>query len=384
MAFTFLAGGQSHAQCTEIVSGLHGPTGITQSNKGNLLVAEAGPVTPNSGRISIVTTEGERRTLVDGLPSGVYFETNGASGPNGVFLRGRTLYVTIGVGNSVVAGPGPGLIAPNPTPASPLFSSVLAIHFSAHVEATTAGFTLTAAQQHALAAGETVTLWNGQGDRMTIDLVVNFRNYIPDPRPNFAGNVRQSNPFDLLALGNHLYVTDGGQNSVKEVDLARGTSSVLVTFAPIPNPLFPNVGGPVVEAVPTGIAYADGKLLVTLFRGFPFVPGLSVVAQVDPTTGQHAPLIRGLTDAIDVLPITRNSSRNDQDARYLVLQFASAPFLSPPGLLLEFDSATSAPRLLANCLIAPTSMTLDDRTGKVYIAELTGQIIAVQVKGGNH
>jgi hypothetical protein len=379
-----LGAAQVRAECNEVVSGLLGPMGITQSNKGNLLVAESGPATPNSARISIVSPQGERRTLVSGLPSGVYFETGQASGPSGLFLHGRTLYVTIGIGDSIMAGPGPGLYLPNPNPSSPLFSSVLAIHFSANVEKTTTGFTLTLAQQQTLASGQNVTLSNAQGDRITIELVVNFPNYTPDPRASFPRNVRGSNPFDLVALNNHLYVTDAAQNTVNRVELDHGTFSVLATFPPIPNPLFPNVGGPFIEAVPTGIAYADGKLLVALFRGFPFLLGTSVVEKVDPQTANHAPLITGLSDAIDVLAITKDSTSDDSKPSYLILQFASAPFLSPPGLLLEFDSATSSPRQLADCLVAPTSMTLDSKTEKLYVTALTGQIIAIRVNAEAH
>jgi hypothetical protein len=47
------------------------------------------------------------------------------------------------------------------TGSSPVLSSVLAIHFSAAVEAMTTGFTLTAANQATLASGQTVTLFNG-------------------------------------------------------------------------------------------------------------------------------------------------------------------------------------------------------------------------------
>ncbi len=128
------------AQCpvTQIASGLEGPLGITISNKGNLLVSEKGTRTPNTGRISIVDPAGNRRTLIDGLPSGISFEgNNDPSGVGGLFLRGRTLYVAVGVGDAVQAGPTPGTTLPNPHPSSPLFSSVLALHFSAGVEKAT-------------------------------------------------------------------------------------------------------------------------------------------------------------------------------------------------------------------------------------------------------
>ncbi|MCI0535633.1 MAG: hypothetical protein L0Z50_10440, partial [Verrucomicrobiales bacterium] len=121
------------AQCpaVELVSGLRGPLGIVQSNQRNLLISERGTRTPNTGRISIVDLDGNRRTLLDGLPSGIS-DVNDPSGPTGLFMRGRTLYVAIGSGDVAIAGPFPGTTLPNPNPvSSPLFSSVLAIHFSA-------------------------------------------------------------------------------------------------------------------------------------------------------------------------------------------------------------------------------------------------------------
>jgi hypothetical protein len=55
---------------TTVTSGLRRPMGMALSNQGNLLVSETGTATPHSGRISIVDPAGERRTLLDGLPSG--------------------------------------------------------------------------------------------------------------------------------------------------------------------------------------------------------------------------------------------------------------------------------------------------------------------------
>jgi len=55
------------AQCTSIASGLLEPLGLTLSNQNNLLVAETGTTSPESGRISIVAPDGQRRTLLAGL-----------------------------------------------------------------------------------------------------------------------------------------------------------------------------------------------------------------------------------------------------------------------------------------------------------------------------
>jgi glucose/arabinose dehydrogenase len=51
-------------------SGLKAPVKSILTPKGNLLVAEAGNG-PNTGRISIIDGNGNRRTLIDGLPSGL-------------------------------------------------------------------------------------------------------------------------------------------------------------------------------------------------------------------------------------------------------------------------------------------------------------------------
>ena len=363
----------ANAQCpvTVVAGGLQGPIGITESNQGRFFVSETGPPVVNSGRISIVDTDGVRRTLLSGLPSAVG-SIGDFSGPTGIFMRGRTLYVLIGEGNSTIPGPFPGAELPNPNPASPLFSSVLAIHISAHTEAVTSGFTLTLAQQQALAEGETVTLSNGAGDKITIELIVNFPNFVDNPSlpPPF---VIHSNPFDLVVVGDQVFVTDGGRNLVFDVDIPTGTFSELVAFPPIANPL--PFGPPVVEAVPTGITYFKGQLLVTLFRGFPFPPGSSVVEQVDPSTGAHSVLISGLSSAIDVLPIT---SKGDTD--YLVLQFSTNMLGGAPGSLLRFETPTSTPTVLAGCLITPTSMTLDEKTNTLYITELaTGRVVSVPI-----
>lgn len=85
------------AQTTSVfTTGLSQPAKIILTPTDNLLVTETlGP--PNSGRVSIIDRNGNRRTLVDGLPSGISAE--GPSGPSGLDMRGRTLFVAIGEGD---------------------------------------------------------------------------------------------------------------------------------------------------------------------------------------------------------------------------------------------------------------------------------------------
>ena len=104
--------------------------------------------------------------------------------------------------------------------------------------------------------------------------------------------------------------------------------------------------------------------------------GTSVVEEVDPLTGEHAPLITGLKTAIDVLTMTTPAGTD-----YLVLQNASVgPFFGGPGLLLRFRASGGPPEVLADCLDRPTSMTLDDKAGVVYATELvTGRVAAISL-----
>ena len=317
-------------------------------------------------------------TLVDGLPSGTN-DVGDPSGPAGVFTRGRTLYVAIGIGDNVLAGPLPRTQVVNPNPSSPIFSAVLAIHFSAYTERITAGFSLTPDDHATLAGGETVRLSNGAGDTIAIELVTNLPDYVLNPPPNPTSTVRlASNPFDLVAIADRLYVTDGGRNSVWQVDVPSGASSALVEFPTVPNPVFPTIGGPVVEAVPTGISTHAGQLLVTLFRGFPFPAGTSSVEQIDPATGSRAVFIEGLKTAIDILAVRSETVEPSYDS--LVLQHASGPvLLAAPGTLARIDGGTGAAAVIAGCLNRPTSMARDARTGAVYITELlTGRLVVVQ------
>ncbi|HWT02542.1 MAG TPA: ScyD/ScyE family protein [Pyrinomonadaceae bacterium] len=370
----FAVVGASAQQCpvTGFSSGLQLPSGVAQSPLGNLLVTENGTSAPNTGRVSIVEPGGTRRTLINGLPSGIN-DVGDISGPNGLLLAGRTLYVAIGSGDATVAGPIPGTELPNPQPSSPLYASILAIHFSANVEKTTDGLTLTPAHQQALAQGKKVKLGAG-GDKVTVELVANFPDYAPDPLPFFADNVRHSNPYHMAAAGNLLYVTDAGMNSVRKVNLNTGAFSTLAAFAPIPNPL--PFGPPVIEAVPTGIFLGGGQLLVTLFRGFPFPPGASTVVAVDVKKGTQAPFINGLSSAIDVLPV---KSKGDTD--YLVLELSTDLLSGQPGRLLRFETQGSAPTVIADCLVSPSAMTHNAKTRTLYVTEIfTGRVVTIPVE----
>ena len=63
---------------------------------------------------------------------------------------------------------------------------------------------------------------------------------------------------------------------------------------------------------------------------------------------------------------------------YLVLQHASGPVLSGPGILTRFDATGGSSTTVAACLMRPTSMTRD-KTGAIYITEITnGRVVVIR------
>ena len=219
--------------------------------------------------------------------------------------------------------------------------------------------------------GEKLSFSNGGGDKITVELVVDFPNFVPDPLPFFPANVRHSNPFGLVGIGDQLYISDGGRNAVLKVDIPTGSFSVLTTFPPIPNPA--PFGPPVIEAVADNVREYNGQLLVTLLRGFPFLAGNSVVMSVNPVTGSAAPFITGLTSAIDVLPVKTKGATS-----FLTLEVSTDLLGGAPGRLQRFPTPAGPGIFISTCLIGPSNMERDDKTSTLYITEIfTGRIIKI-------
>jgi hypothetical protein len=339
---------------TVIATGLQAPMKIRLTPVGNLLVLEGG-TGPNTGRISIISRDGTRRTLVDGLPSGI--NTDGGApgapiGPTGVEFFGDSIYVTIGSGDEAIVGPG--TVIPNPNASSPILSSLLKLRLGS-VDSSAGDFHLVAAQHATLKAGAEVALSNAQGETLRISLIVDFPDVV-------EGNRSGSNPFGVVAFGNRLYVVDAAYNQIQNVDPATGSFTTLVTFPRFTNPLAP-MGPPTIDPVPDSIRVSNGQFLVSFLTGFPFPPGSASIARVDPSTGSAQTVISGRTSAIDAL------SPAVAPTKYLVLEFSTNMTSNAPGQLLFFDSASAAPTVLASPLITPTNMAFDPQTREVFITE---------------
>jgi sugar lactone lactonase YvrE len=195
----------------------------------------------------------------------------------------------------------------------------------------------------------------------------------PIPAANYFARLNPDTPIGRkLEERSKIFVLNAGMNTVVEVAASTGRSKVITRFPPLTNPLFPGVGGPVTDAVPTGIfARDDGTLLVSVLSGFPFAAGNAKVYSVDSTTGAFTPLIEGLTTATDVLEVG--------GATY-VLEISTDFLGGAPGRLLRFATPTSAPTVLAGGLIGPTGLAYEPSRNELIVSEtFTGLIRRVAI-----
>ena len=368
ISFLFLAS-SAWCQPQTLVTGLQAPNKIILTPRGNFLVTETS-TSPNSGRVSFVSRAGVRRSLLEGLPSGTQVTLAGGSGPAAMALRERTLYLTIGPGDSERAGAAPGTSMLNPQGASsPIFSSLLEIRFSADVDAIAGTFRMTPQHQQALNDGAEVEL-SDAGVTTRISLLTRF----PIAEPHPAAVYKFSNPWGLAlsADGRNLYLTDASQNCLLRIDPATGRWRRLARFGPLPNPT--PVGPPVLDAVPTSVRIYGDSVLVSFLSGFPFAAGNGRVLVVNPETGAADPFIFNLTSVTDVLWRPRPSGR----AQFFVLEFSANQSANPapPGRLLRFDTSEAQ---VAGTFITPVSMVFDEATSELFILELRGQIQQLKI-----
>jgi hypothetical protein len=356
-----------------LATGLQNPIKLAPGPRGTLLVAENGTA-PNSGRVSIVDRSGRRRTLIDGLPSGLTAPNNDPDGVTGIALLGRTLYIVIGEGDAIRNGATPGTQVPNPAGiSSPVLSTLLRLRLEGDADRVSGSFHLKPDDHWTLADGEELALTSDAADKATMFVVTDFRDSVPDPNTIY----RNSHPFGIAfhnASPDSAFIVDAGRNAVWRVTLNTGRQRLLTRFAPVKSIA---AGPPFSDAVPDSIHAWDGQLLVTLLTGFPFSPSQARVMRVDPRTGETAPFIVGLNSAIDLAV----RQRRDERPQFWVLEFSANQGTRPPlpGRLLRYDTAEG--RVVLNDLITPTSMVLDAESGDLFITEMgPGTIKQVKIQ----
>jgi hypothetical protein len=365
LACTVLFALPARPQGPPFVAGLNAPTHMTFSAQGNLIVAESGLDVANTGRISIVDrATATRRTLIDGLPSAINLAGGepAPSGPSGVALAGGALYVAIGSGDETLPGSAEGSEMPNPSPSSPIFSSLLSLTSATSYDVIHGGFALAVSDQARLKNGETVTLHNAAGESLAVKLVADFPDYSVEPRPDFQANVRASNPFGVAVSASTAYVVDASLNLVRRVDVNAGTFTTLASLAPIQNPL--PFGPPVVDAVPDSVRLRGNDLLVTMLTGFPFPAGKAEIRRIDTATGIVKPFIGGLTSAIDVVPLGNGASDP-----VVALEFSTDMLNNAPGRV-SIVNADGTRSVIAEGLPTPSGVVVDQRSGEIFVAHI--------------
>lgn len=345
---------------------------LAATAEGNLLVSEA-TVQLNTGRVSIIDRGGARRTLLAGLPSGPGFPGNTPLGPGALVLDGRTLYISILEGNSLVAGPPGGHPLANPNgPGSPIFSTILRVRLSADVDRIMTGFSLDLDDHFALADGLEVAVSNSDGQSATIDRLA-ILNAIPLDRLEVYGH---TTPYGMALdpAREFLYVADAGQNRLIKVDVASGRWQTLVRF-----PRLPRVppAGTVTEtdSVPSSARFRGDEVLVSFLTGAPFADGQATISTVNPQTRQIGPFITGLRTVTDFL--YRDTPAGPQ---FFVCEFRSTLVGAPgSGRVIFYNSPQG--RVVAEGLQGPTGLAQDPATGDVFVTEfLAGRITRIRLQ----
>lgn len=185
-----------------------------------------------------------------------------------------------------------------------------------------------------------------------------------------------SNPYAVATLPNgNALVVDAAANDLLEVE-PDGTIHMVAVFPPTPNVLFPNVGGPTVQAVPTSVAVGpDGAWYVGELRGFPF-SSPSHIWRIQPgTRDAHCAVgsaggacVDWTTDLRHIVGIAFGP-----DGDLYVSQYGPGPGppmlpnWSTPGSVVRIDARTGTRSTLHANLSAPGGIAVDG-FGLVYVA----------------
>lgn len=109
-----------------------------------------------------------------------------------------------------------------------------------------------------------------------------------------------SHPYNLTkGPDGDLYIADAGANLIIH---RKGVNdyAIFAEIPAIPNPLFPDMGGPTVQAVPTSIYYDGEAFLVTSLTGFPFPEDVASIYKVS-LSGEVSVYQTGFTMLVDIV-----------------------------------------------------------------------------------
>ncbi len=190
------------------------------------------------------------------------------------------------------------------------------------------------------------------------------------------------NPYDFEWGGDAWYVVDAGRNALMRMEADGAGLTAVFAFprlqyeASALKRLSPTVFKPgevyEVDAVPTGLAIAGGRVFVALFGGFPYVEQGGAVVSL-PLAGAAAR---------SRLEVTRLNAPIDlafaADGRLLVLEMGrfdlERGFVAGSGRLTAIDLASGAREILASALDLPVTV-VPLPAGGAAIAQMAGGII---------
>ena len=268
----------SYAQMTPMASTLANPAGIEADTSGNIWLAETG-TGANNGRVLRIRANGQKDTIVTGLPSFADAATGETTGAwRTMLLPNNRLAVIVGEGPTI------------------LFGRIMFFSLTGFQPGTTRAKTV---------ADTTSTL-----DISRFSLA--------------QTGVTNSTPFSaVLASDGSWYVADAGANMIVKITSA-GVRSIFARFPKVPNPT--PVGPPTVDAVPTKIiTNPDGGFYVSTLTGFPFNAGQATIYNLS-ANGDLSVYAKGLTMVTDIALDYRTGDM-------YALQFGSFAFAPTPGFV---------------------------------------------------
>jgi streptogramin lyase len=297
---------------TVVAGGLTAPRGLTATADGSVLIATGG------GSVHRLNVDGSLDVLVSGMA------TETGMGPEGVVTTRPTAAIPSTGGILVTVG--------EPlTPGLPGFQAVFFVPDG--------GQPVLVADLGAFERANNTD--DGTG---------------PTGEPDF-----NSNPFDLVSDGaGGLLISDSGANAIIRLS-PEGTLTPFAIFPARENPLFPGLGGPTMQQVPTGITQGpDGAFYVTTLTGFPFPQGEARVYRLQDLNADADALDAGETTVFDGA------------GNLLVTEFSTNILAQAPGRLVRIVGGQ--PEVHVPVLITPTGVVVT-QDGRILVSqEFTGLV----------
>lgn len=301
---------------TPIATGLSNPRGLSAAGS-DVIVAELG-----AGNIVRINADGESSVVVSGLPT--------------------TTYMSAETGAEEAAGP----------------SSAIAVD---------GGYVITVSEGPDAELQSVYFATEGSSSpSLLVDLGQYERDNNTDGDTDLAGNPEfLSNPYSVIAFEDGFLISNSGANALLRI-APDGTVSPFAVFTNRENPLFPGLGGPTMDQVPTGVTIGpDGAVYVGTLTGFPFPSGGAVVYRVEDGNGDGDALDDGEVE-VYADGLTTVTDVDFDGADLLVSEFSTNMLAQAPGRVVRISGGEQ--EVVASGLISPTSLLVTD-DGRILVSQ---------------